>query len=253
MQKRDALVLTYIALNLGISIAVVDRLPPGVLRFFLGMWMPALTGALFLALERQPIREGLAMRVGRAPAYLAAVLVPVFVGAVTAAIGHGTGYLVLDPAFHLTAGNAIPTLILWALASLGEELGWRGYLHGRLRAHRHAPALIGVVWAAWHYRQLLTELGPLYTFAIFTPLVVLTSYVLSLIVEVGGSVWPCALYHGVWNFMRMKVLFGNPQANVHGLFTTSNSMITEMEGAFGFVPLVVVSVLAIRQWYRRFP
>lgn len=244
------IIFAYVLLNLVASFAL-EELPPGAARFVLGMWLPALSGALFLALERQPIRAGLALRAGSARAYLAAVLVPVVIGAVTAALGYAAGFLALDPAFKLTAGNAIPTLIVWALASLGEELGWRGYLHGRLRAHRHAPALIGVVWAAWHYRQLLGEQGPLYTFAIFTPMVVLTSYVLSVLVEVGGSVWPCALYHGVWNFMRMKVLFGNAQAGVHGLFTTSNSMITEMEGVCGMVPLVAVSAFAVRWWYRR--
>lgn len=110
-------------------------------------------------------------------------------------------------------------MAIWVVSSLGEELGWRGYLHNHLRSARHAPLWIGLVWAAWHHSHLvqMAREHPVHV-VVFAMVVVETSYVLSWLIRSGGGILTTAFYHGLWNFLRMKVLFGNPSAGVAGLF-----------------------------------
>jgi uncharacterized protein len=48
----------------------------------------------------------------------------------------------------------VPVLLVWpALAALGEELGWRGFLYPRLEARLGwlgAAFVLGVIWGVWH-------------------------------------------------------------------------------------------------------
>ncbi len=247
----SAVTIAWILLNLVISNYLLDFLPANAGRFIIGMWSPALTAVVFLVAARHPVGAGLSLRVGFVRAYAIGAVVPVLVAGLTVGLGFVGGYLRFNDAYTFTPGSALPTLIVWVLASLGEELGWRGYLHSRLRQHKHAPLLIGLVWAAWHYRQSFSESGPVHTLLVFTPAVILTSFVLSDLVERGTSVWPCALYHGVWNFLRLKVLFGNPAAGTGGLFNSTAPHLTEMEGVFGLLALLGLSVPFIRSWYQR--
>ena len=45
-------------------------------------------------------------------------------------------------------------LLLWfPLGAIGEELGWRGYLHNRLNADMVglvSSVIVGTMWAFWH-------------------------------------------------------------------------------------------------------
>jgi membrane protease YdiL (CAAX protease family) len=245
--------IAWILLNLLISNVLLELLPGNVGTFFLGMWSPALTAMLFLLAERQPFTQGLAMHVGQRRVYAIAALVPVIVAGGTVGLGLVTGYLGFSEGWRFPVGGALGTFLVWIIASLGEELGWRGYLHRRLRHHKHAPLLIGLVWAAWHYRQVFGAAGPRYALFVFTPMVFLTSFVLSELVERGHSVWPCALYHGVWNFLRLKVLAGHPSRGAPEIFSSTAPQLTEMEGVFGLLVLAIISASFIRSWYRAHP
>ena len=88
----------------------------------------------------------------RAPAsrYLFAALIPIG-GAVLI-------YLIYRLFFAApSAGTASATpwiLLLWfPLGAIGEELGWRGYLHNRLNADMVglvSSVIVGTLWAFWH-------------------------------------------------------------------------------------------------------
>ena len=57
-----------------------------------------------------------------------------------------------DNTFSTAIGFFVQLVIFTLPLSLGEELGWRGYLLPRLLSVGRARALllVGLVWAAWH-------------------------------------------------------------------------------------------------------
>lgn len=244
-------VILFILINLITSNFLVNLLPPNLFQFILAMWSPAIFAIIFAFTLNAPIKSTLGFHRSKWSTYLLSIGFPAIIGLSTTAIGLALGYLTRSTSWLFQPSNAIPTLIIWIIASLGEEIGWRGYLHTSMKGIRHAPLLIGVVWALWHFSQVITESGPLYTFAIFTPTVILISYVLSSLREYGGNIWTCALYHGIWNFLRIKVLFGNPAENSTGLFITSSYQTTDMEGLFGLISLVIFSIPVILYWYKK--
>lgn len=115
--------------------------------------------------------------------------------------------------FSLTLSLVFISSLINAVASMGEEFGWRAYLLPRLMerfsqdgpaAARKAALLTGVIHGVWHWPLLLmaASLTPGFTpFALLT-YVVLTSalsILLSWAALRSGSVWPAALGHGAGN------------------------------------------------------
>jgi membrane protease YdiL (CAAX protease family) len=95
-----------------------------------------------------------------------------------------------------------------AVASLGEEFGWRAYLLPklveRLNGERRAALLTGVIHGVWHWPLMLMSASLLPDWTLLTLLVYLVfttalSVLLSWAALRSGSVWPAALGHGVAN------------------------------------------------------
>lgn len=93
-----------------------------------------------------------------------------------------------------------------AIAGLGEELGWRGWLLPKLMPLGTAPAVIisGVIWALWHAPVIL--LGYNYpgvpsglALACMTAMCIVVGAVFAWLRLQSGSVWPAALAHGAFN------------------------------------------------------
>ncbi|WP_051943804.1 MULTISPECIES: CPBP family intramembrane glutamic endopeptidase [Luteibacter] len=101
--------------------------------------------------------------------------------------------------------------VVW---TLGEELGWRGFLSPRLADHMGvtgAGLVVGLVWAVWHYPILLgadynAGTPPLYAVSCFTVMVVAMGVSMAWLREVSGSVWPCVLLHASHNILVQGVL-----------------------------------------------
>lgn len=244
-------VLLYAVVTLVASCLTGRLVPPGLASFILSMWMPAIVAVVLVLVERRTFREALGLRFGRLPDHFIAVAIPTLVAAGTAAIGVATGHLTRDPSFSLSAGRAIPSLIFWIIAALGEEVGWRGYMHHGLRGRKHAPLLIGIVWATWHLPSLLQDpkcsaVG----LAIFFVAVLQISYVFSWLADRSGSVLVCATMHGSWDFMRMQVLFGSATGKP-GVFKTNAPLLTEMEGVFGTIVVLLVVLVVVKPWRGR--
>lgn len=100
--------------------------------------------------------------------------------------------------------GTIPTTII---ATLGEELGWRGYLQDYMSTRfgfAKGTLFVGLIWAYWHIPANLggingTQNIYLTTFVMFPLAVVFMSFVLGWFKMASKSVWVCAFFHGVNN------------------------------------------------------
>ena len=116
--------------------------------------------------------------------------------------------------FVVPEGGIVDTLIDFLIKvvmytlffSLGEEIGWRGYLLPKLLSlgRRRALLLVGLIWAPWHLVLFfLTPLFPMGNVLIFVPLfvgtIVAASFFFGYLRLYTGSVWPASIGHSVHN------------------------------------------------------
>jgi len=92
------------------------------------------------------------------------------------------------------------------LSGLGEEIGWRGFLHSKIRDLNwpHPFLITGFIWAVWHWPLILfsnyaTSELPAISVTLFTIMVVSLSVFMGLIRSQSGSVFTAALIHGTHN------------------------------------------------------
>ena len=106
--------------------------------------------------------------------------------------------------FFITVLNLLPATIL----SLGEEIGWRGFLAPELTrwlGFRTAAVASGAVWALWHWHGVLTgaygagETPLAYRLLCFTVMVIATAVPLAWLRLRSGSIWPVAIMHATHN------------------------------------------------------
>ena len=96
-------------------------------------------------------------------------------------------------------------LLLWfPLGAIGEELGWRGYLHNRLNADMVglvSSVIVGTLWAFWHVGTY--QNGALYT-AFFVLLMISYSVVIyALVSRLGFNVLVAAIFHLMINVANL--------------------------------------------------
>ncbi len=109
------------------------------------------------------------------------------------------------------AARALNYLLLVAFYtftfSLGEELGWRGYLLPRLMAfgHRRGHLICGLAWSAFHYPVIflsdlyLPEGNRLLGAALFTLMVMPLSFIIGELRLRTDSLWVASLMHSAHN------------------------------------------------------
>ena len=144
----------------------------------------------------------------------------------------------------IVVGLAVTTVT----TSLGEELGWRGYLLPRMRQLGEGKALVlsGLLWGVWHLPLMLltdTYHGDLNPWTYF-PLFILT--VLSVNFAIGytrlrtESVWPAAIMHAAANLAWNAY---------HFYYTASSPWTDYVTGDTGVVQLLCYGLVAI--WVAR--
>lgn len=156
------------------------------------------------------------------------------------------GIVIVSAFFYITLVNLIPATIF----SLGEEIGWRGFLVPELTkfvGFRNASLLSGVLWAAWHLPGIFagsygsTGTPKAYQIACFTAMVITTGVILAWLRMKSGSIWPVAIMHATHNGLiqtfldRITIDKGNTQ-----YFT----------GEFGVMLITFAFIIAWYVWNR---
>lgn len=218
-QRPDALrVGLFLLLALAVSTALA--LP------FAVSWVPAEAVGLAVPLAQlAPLaaalvvrrREGrwyrdLALTVPswRALAVTAAALVVVFalVPLLRVLLGLALGAPVAADLPLLSLTLAVPMVwLVQSLFAIGEEAGWRGWLHRELAPLGFWPAamLTGVMWALWHLPIVLAlglqgreAIGYLATIVTVAPLLAAAR-------EVSGTAWAAVIGHGLLSSLRVAI------------------------------------------------
>ena len=158
-------------------------------------------------------------------AFWIAVLAPVLIGVLATAVVWATplaAFVMPDNAGSQILNFFIQLVIFTLTFSLGEELGWRGYLLPQLLSigWTRAMVLVGLVWAAWH--MPLIFLTPLYhadgnkliVVPLFVGTIVAASFFFGYLRLWTGSVWPASLAHtahnAAWAILGAFTLTSNP-------------------------------------------
>lgn len=176
-----------------------------------------------------------------------------------------------------TLNALIAGLVIYGLISVGEELGWRGYLLPRLMerfagaertgaqaqgfAHgggfdaagaRRAALLVGLIWGVWHWPGDLLAMTLDPGMSILSLLVRLVStcalsILLAWVTLRSGSVWPAAIGHGMFNattLLSWNLLKG--PANML-LGPQSSGLI----GGMGYLTLALILLFSLRAFAGR--
>jgi len=141
-------------------------------------------------------------------------------------------------------------MILNLSATLGEEIGWRGFLVPELAkqmSFTKVSLLSGIVWAAWHTPVLLfadynAGTNRWYALGCSTMVLVSASFILAWLRLKSESVWPAALLHASHNLFVPGV-FDNLTRNTGSTFWYTTE--------FGAGLAIVSAVFAVYFWTRR--
>jgi membrane protease YdiL (CAAX protease family) len=200
--------------------------------FALAMWAPGLGAILATKLvEKQPVLKTLRLNtLGPRRFYLAAWLCPALIVFATFGVSLilGTGTLdtnlslIRESYAKVPAGTALPDPWVVALAqsafaltlapfinilfTMGEELGWRGFLLPKLMPLGQWKAILlsGAIWGFWHAPTTLLHgynfpLHPYLGILVMIGGCILLGIILSWLYLKTRSPWVAALAHGAFN------------------------------------------------------
>jgi len=134
--------------------------------------------------------------------------------------------------------------------TLGEEIGWRGFLLPRLveqAGFTWGCVLSGCIWAVWHYPVLLfadynAGTRPGYALACFTLMVIAAAFIWGWLRLKSGSLWTAAILHASHNAFIQVIFDGMTKPVGHTLYITTE---------FGAGLVVTMWAVAIYLWTRR--
>jgi len=247
------LILTFALSALLLLLAFLNETFRSVAYLFV-MWAPGVSAIVTLRVHGRSRRE-LGLRWGNTRYAFLAFALPVGVSVLVYGIVWLVGLGDLDREglasrtpelfFILTFGVVFSTV-----ESLGEELGWRGFLvmeFAGSMSFTKTAVVSGVIWSAWHYPSMFVlayrgEAPHAFEVVGLTLQLIAGSFVLAWLRLRSGSVWPAAIFHGVHNIVVPMVL--DP--------ATADTGITEyVVGEFGLGLALAWGVVAYFCWRLR--
>jgi len=105
--------------------------------------------------------------------------------------------LQIKPSAGAPVYNSLPLMILWMpLGALGEEIGWRGYLHKKLDTRLRglvSALLVGLLWFPIHVSFFAN--GPLFILCLALVIISYSVVIYALVQETGFNVLLATLFH----------------------------------------------------------
>lgn len=205
-----------------IPAAVIGEEGLAALLMFLGLCAPAAVALVMVltsgsAMLRADLKRKLFRFYSIRPwNLLAAIALFAGIVGVSVLLGQPVGQFAFTDGFSFSVGGASALLTI-LLASVIEEVGWRGYGEDSIAQYCswfRESILFGVIWALWHlplffidgsYQAGLLSLGPGYALNFFisvVPLGFLTTWVY---VRNDRSMLACILFHLFVNFFQEKI------------------------------------------------
>jgi uncharacterized protein len=200
------------------------RGPAGALLLYVGVFGPAIAAAVMTRLTGGSLRAWFRelVRFRAASRWYAAVIgFPILLVTALTGVYVLTGGTLETSLLGERLPAYLPLLVIWTLAGIGEEPGWRGFALPRLQEQLspvRATLVVGVVWALWHLPLLAAADEPSHGLDAL-PLIGVTFLFVAAIV--GYSFF----YTYLWNRTRNVWL----AILLHGSLTAAN-------GAFVLVP-----------------
>ena len=97
-----------------------------------------------------------------------------------------------------------------AATTLGEEIGWRGFLIYELRkvlSFTGVSIFSGIIWAAWHWPLLVYySNNVLLEFITFFIVIISMSFIMTYYTFKSKSLWPAVIFHAVSNVYIQKIM-----------------------------------------------
>ncbi|MFD7520611.1 CPBP family glutamic-type intramembrane protease [Paenibacillus chitinolyticus] len=190
------------------------------------MWTPGLSSIFTRLLLREGIAD-ISLRVGgrRTWKTLPSILLfPVVIGLVAYGTAWITGLVqfvtpdtyIKAPPIVIFLGLLLAHMVVGTIAgligSVGEELGWRGYMLPRLIDARVPYPMLtsGIIWGLWHLPLMLAGnyySGPYLALSAFLFMISVTSfgYIIGRLRLTTGSIWPAFFLHASWNAVIQNV------------------------------------------------
>lgn len=233
------------------------------------MWCPAIGAVLTCRYLRRPLAS-LGWQWGKTRYQVLSYLIPLGYSALTYGIAWMTGIAAINPVqsadglsrfLGLGAMSRPSGIALWFLliasigvikncaTTLGEEIGWRGFLVPELAKRFSFTAtsvLSGVIWALWHV-PIIVFAGynagtGWYGLAVVTANMMGLCFVLTWLRLKSGSLWTGVILHASSNHFIQQ--FFDPM-------TAPSANTRYILGEFGIAFTITVAVLAAYFWMRR--
>lgn len=197
--------------------------------------------AAFICAKRAGTKLSVKLTAPKPISLLFVVLVPLVVIGAQSLLFEQLGQGAIPSAFFASAPLIALVIVTTVLGSIGEEIGWRYYLHGTLRQHMKpwlSSALSGLLWGLWHFPKIFQQgLGFYLVFALsLIPLGMILCYSNE---KSQGSLLPSILLHTVFNLSVMYFLFERESLSGHLVSTAVLCL------------MVLVIRLVDRQYFRQ--
>ncbi len=151
----------------------------------------------------------------------------------------------LDVTFNVLIMTVVGTIGLIPF-TLGEELGWRGYMLTRLISAKIPwPIFVsGLIWGAWHLPLILGGLYDVTPNPVLGALIALLSatgyvYIISWVRLYSGSIWPAVLAHSAYNIVYNDTL---------GAATKGGAFLLGETGIISAIATIIIAVILYHFW-----
>jgi membrane protease YdiL (CAAX protease family) len=257
LKKVVVFVLLTFALSAGplaVIISAGSMKAAGTIWVVLVMWSPGVAAVITQFVFHRSLR-GLGWGWGKTRYQALGYLLPLAYTSATYALVWLSGLGGLRDRFPTGTGRFLLIVavgpIFNMIATVGEEIGWRGLMVpelARLKGYTAASLVSGLTWAVWHYPGILfadynnPATPRWYSLVCFTIMIVGISFALSWVRLKSGSLWTAAIFHGSHNCYVQAV---------YDPLTVNSGITPYIIGEFGAALAVAGLIVAFIFWRKR--